>query len=55
VGYRFAGLQDQQVVAGHEGGWRAGHGLDGHRLAAQARPNESVVNSSSQRWPCPAR
>jgi len=34
---RLAGLQDQQVVAGHEGVRRAGHGLDGHRLAAAVR------------------
>ena len=31
---RLSGLQDQQVVAGHEGIRRAGHGLDGQCLAA---------------------
>src|SRR5215475_9187633 len=33
----FAGLEDQQVVAGHKGVRRAGHGLNGHRLAAAVR------------------
>src|SRR5215475_13813872 len=33
----FAGLEDQQVVAGHEGVRRAGHGLNGYRLAAAVR------------------
>ena len=34
---RPAGLEDQQVLGGHEGVRRAGHGLDGHRLAAAVR------------------
>jgi hypothetical protein len=33
----LAGLEDQQVVAGHEGVRRAGHGLDGYSLAAAVR------------------
>ena len=38
VGDRVAGFEDEQVVGGHEGVRRAGHGLDGHRLAAAVRP-----------------
>jgi hypothetical protein len=35
---RLAGRQDQQVLAGYEGVRRAGHGLDGHRLAPEVWP-----------------
>ena len=31
---RIAGLEDQQILAGDEGVRWAGHGLNGHRLAA---------------------
>ena len=34
---RIAGLEDQQILAGDEGVRWAGHGLDGHGLAAAPR------------------
>src|SRR6266566_4248149 len=38
VGDLLAWFEDEQVIGGHEGVRRAGHGLDGHCLAAAVRP-----------------
>ena len=38
VGDLLAWFEDEQVIGGHEGVRRAGHGLDRHRLAAHLRP-----------------
>jgi hypothetical protein len=48
---RLAGLQDQRVVADHEGVRRAGHGLDGRdgiRVAWVLRPGKTRVRSSAE-------